>query len=221
MLKKLVLLLSQNNNAMTDYHDYLIVLSPPEHIIENVKKLKDFSYSLIGEYDSHYTQAHITIQYWPAKKPTWIEPLVPKLERELQTLPQAILNIDGFSFVEQQGLPAIYAGLKQTPLTDIWFKCLRSFFNRSYFTPYVTIAKNISQDALEKLCPHFKHIDWREQFKIDKLTILRRETIGYNKTYKVFKEIKFNQNLDFYEFTGAIAWALPVNRVNPQQICLF
>ena len=223
MLKILVLLFSQNSDIMTAYHDYLIVLLPSEGVAKKVQKLKDFSYSLIGEYDSHYAEAHITVQYWPAKKSTWVEPLIPKLERELQTLPPVLLTVDGFDIFGQQDHQTIYAALCLTPLTDIWFKQLRNFFNRADFKPCVTIAKSIPAAAFAKLWPCIKNLEWKEQFEVEKLTVLRRETIGYNKSYKVFKEIPFNRNLNFYETTNSKLAVPPLasNKRNYPQISLF
>src|SRR5258708_16656484 len=114
---------------MTGYQDYLIVLPPPESIISGVKKLKDFSFKKIGEYESRYSKAHITIQPWPRKKPEWIEPLIPRPVRDLQSLPPVILDINGFAFFDQQDFQTIYAKLNSTPLTKVWFKLLRKFFN--------------------------------------------------------------------------------------------
>jgi 2'-5' RNA ligase len=208
---------------MTGYHDYLIMLSPPDSIISGVKKLKDFSFSRIGEYQSRYSKAHITVQPWPRKKPVWIEPLIPKLVRDLQTLPPVILDINGFGFFDQQETATIYAKLTSTPLTKIWFKTLRRFFSNENSEPHITIARNLPKETFKELWPYFKNLQWNEQFKVDKLTILRREMIGHDKIYKVFKEIPFNKNLDFYAYTTARIKtpASLLNKVNMQQISLF
>lgn len=208
---------------MTGYQDYLIVLSPPENIIGSVKKLKDFSFSKIGGYDSHYSKAHITIQPWPRKKPVWIEPLVPKLVRDLQTLPPITLNISGFAYFDQQDYKTIYAKLNSTPATKIWFNTLRRFFSNENSAPHITIARSLPNEGFDKLWPHFKNMPWNEQFKVDKLTILRREMIGHEKMYRVFKEIPFNNKLDLETFANSKLKAqfLSLNKVNTQQISLF
>jgi len=216
-------LFSQKQLAMTGYQDYLIVLSPPENIISRVKKLKDFSYNEIGEYESHYSKAHITVQPWPRKKPVWIEPLIPKLVRDLQTLPPVILDINGFGYFDHQDNPTIYAKLTSTPSTKIWFKSLRRFFAAENSEPHITITRSIPTDDFAKLWPQFKNLQWKEQFTVDKLTILRREMIGHDKIYKVFKEIPFNNKLDFHAFANAKLKAplSALNKVNIQQISLF
>ncbi|HWZ04235.1 MAG TPA: 2'-5' RNA ligase family protein [Mucilaginibacter sp.] len=208
---------------MTGYHDYLILLTPPDSIINNVKKLKEQSFITIGEYESHYSKAHITVQPWPRKRPVWVEPLLPKLERDLQTLPPLVMDINGFDFFDQQESQTIYTKLTSTPATKLWFKLLRRFFNTPPFEPHITITRNIPHDNFKQLWPHFKTLQWNERFSIDKLTILRRETIGYDKTFKIFKEIPFNKKLDFFEFTAAKLKqpALSLNKKDDKQFSLF
>jgi len=187
---------------MTGYHDYLIILTPPENIVNYVRSLKDFSAGIIGEYDSRFSKAHITVQPWPRKRPVWIEPLIPKLERDLQTLPPLIADLNGFDYFDQQEQQTIYAKLVSTPQTKVWFKLLRKFFSTPPFEPHMTIARSIPNESFKKLWPNFKNRPFTGQLQIDKLTILRRETIGYDKTYKVFKEIPFNHRLNFNEFAN-------------------
>jgi 2'-5' RNA ligase len=208
---------------MTGYYDYLIVLSPSENIVNRVKKLKGFSLKKIGEYESLYSKAHITVQYWPRKKPLWVEPLIPKLERELQLLPPVDLTINGFDFFNQHSSKTIYAKLRSTALIDVWFKQLRKYFNTRSFEPHITITKSITDEAFAKLWPTFKNLAWEEQFIVDKLTILKRATIGYDRDYKVFKEMHFNQKLDFNAFTSAKLkkMTFPVTKTGAQQISLF
>jgi len=208
---------------MTGYQDYLIVLTPPESINTIVKNLKDFSYHKIGEYESRHSKPNITVQPWPRKRAVWIEPLIPKLVRDLQGLPPLVMDISGFDFFDQQDRQTIYVKLNTTALTKVWFKLLRRFFNTPPFEPHITIARNITIDDFKKLWPDFKSREWNAQFQVDKLTILRRESIGHDKSYKIFKEIPFNHRLDFYDFgnTRLKPQLFPVNKVNTQQISLF
>ncbi|WP_428331408.1 2'-5' RNA ligase family protein [Mucilaginibacter sp.] len=208
---------------MTGYHDYLIVLSPSLSVAKSVESAKNLCFKKIGEYNSHYAKAHITIQRWPRKRQEWIEPMIPKLERELKSLPPVLLDIDGFDFFDHQTNPTIYAKLNSTPLTQVWFKHLRRFFSKPDFEPHITIARSIPNEDFFKIWPYFKHSVWNEPFKVDKLTILRREMIGHDKSYKLFKEIAFNSRLNFYDFANSRLKApiLSLNKVNSQQINLF
>lgn len=208
---------------MTAYQDYLIVLSPPEDICNKVKDLKNFSFNTIGEYDGRYSKAHISVQYWPRKKPVWIEPLIPKLERDLQRLSPVTLNINGFGHFDHQQTATIYAKLQNTPSTALWFKLLRRFFNTGDFEPHITVARTIPKDAFNRLWPHLKDVNWNQEFKIDKLTILSREMIGHDKSYHAVKEIQFNTRLNFNDF-AAMKLKTPAgltNSTNIQQVSLF
>ncbi len=208
---------------MTGYHDYLIVLTPAESIISDVKDLKNFSAAMIGDFESRHSKAHISVQYWPRKKPEWIDPLLPKLERDLQTLSPVVLDINGFDFFDEQYNPTIYARINYNLSVEAWFKQLRKYFNKSDAIPHITIVKSIPNTTFNKLWPHFKNREWNRQMKIDKLTILRRETIGSENNYEVFKEIPFNPRLDFYAFTNAKlkAQTTPIKTVSTQQFSLF
>lgn len=208
---------------MIGYYDYMIVLSPSENIVNRVKKLKGFSFNKIGEHENYNSKANIVIQYWPRKKPLWVEPLIPKLEREIQLLPAAILDINGFNFFNRQGNKTVYAKLKSSPLVDVWFKQLRKYFNKPAFEPHITIAESITDDAFNALWPSFKNLHWEEQFSVDKLIILKREAIGYDRNYKVFKEIYFNHKLDFSTFASAKIKRplLAGSKFSAQQISLF
>jgi len=208
---------------MTHYQDYLVLLSPPENINATIKSLKHFAGGIIGDFEGQNAKANIVVQPLPRKKPVWIEPLMPKLERELQTLPPVELEINGFAYFDQQEFQTIYAKLNSTPATKLWFKLLRKFFNTPPFEPHITIARNVPHEYFKMLWPHFKDQPFNARFKVDRLTILRRETIGYNKTYLVYKEMPFNHRLDFAAFTRAkLKSPAPViNRNDEQQISLF
>lgn len=208
---------------MTGYQDYLIVLTPSNNVCKRIKRIKEDSAAIIGDYDSRHSKAHISIQQWPRKKPIWIDALMPKLERELLTLPPLTVNINGFDFFHHEENPTIYARLEQNPGTLVWFKHLKRFFSGGSFIPHITIARNLSSPTFKKLWPYLNKQIWSEEFKVDKLTILRRDMIGYDKSYKIFKELPFNRRLDFNTFVNSkLKTPPPLEKtVNPAQFSLF
>jgi 2'-5' RNA ligase len=216
-------LVSLNFKAMTGYQDYLIILAPSAEVTQQVKKLKLSSAAVIGEYEGLFSKAHITVQPWMRKKPVWVGPLIPKLERDLQNLPPITLTIDGFDYFDQHETATIYAKLASTPQTKVWFKTLRRYFNTPPFEPHITIARSINKDNFNKLWPHFKNKQWRHEFKVDQLTILRREHIGYDKSYKIYKEMPFNPRINFDEFANLKLKTplLTINKTSTQQFSLF
>ena len=208
---------------MTSYQDYLIVLTPSDSVCKRVKRFKDDSAAIVGDYDSRRSKAHISIQQWPRKKPVWIDTLMPKLERELLTLPPLTIGINGFDFFHHEENPTIYARLEQTPGTAIWFKHLKRFFSGGGFVPHITIARSLPAPAFKKLWPYVSKQQWQEEFKVDKLTILCREMIGHDKSYRIYKELPFNRRLDFDTFVNSkLKTAEPVEKpVSTQQFSLF
>ena len=208
---------------MTGYQDYLIVLTPSDSVCKRIKRVKDDSAGMIGNYDGRHSKAHISIQQWPRKKPVWIDALLPKLERELLTLPPLVTAIAGFDFFHHEENPTIYARLNKSQASDVWFKHLKRFFSGGTFVPHITIARNLPAPAFQRLWPYISKQEWQEEFKIDKLTILRREMIGHDKTYHVYKELPFNRRLDFNTFANSKLKASPVaeKKANSSQFSLF
>lgn len=185
---------------MTGYQDYLIVLTPSDSVCKRIKRFKSDGGSIIGNYEARHSKAHITIQQWPRKKQAWIDALLPKLERELLSLPALTTSVTGFDFFHHEENPTIYASLEQSPATAIWYKHLKRFFSGGSFIPHITIARGIPTAAFKKLWPYFSKQEWKEEFKVDKLTILRRDMIGHDRSYKVYKEIPFNRRMDLNTF---------------------
>lgn len=208
---------------MTGYQDYLIILSPPDEVSEQVKRLKYSSSTVIGKYDSLFSKAHISIQPWMRKKPEWVAPLIPKLQRDLQNLPPISLSINGFAYFDQQETATIYAKLVSTPATKAWFKSLRKYFNTPPFEPHITIARSISKEKFNKLWPYFNGRQWQQEFKVERLTILCREHIGYHQRYKIYREMPFNPRISFDDFTQMKLKAphLLINKASSQQFSLF
>ena len=208
---------------MTGYHDYLLMLSPAESVLNSVKQLKNSCARVIGEYESRYSKAHITVRYCPRKNSSWIAPMIAKLTVDLQKLSPVILDINGFSFFKNYTNATIYAKLNSSPATAGWLKLLGKYVNKNDITPHITIAKNIPGKAFNKLWPYFENLEWNEQLKINKLTILRRETIGHDKSYKVYIEIPFNRRYDFYNFANSKPKLPPITsiKVGSEQFSLF
>jgi 2'-5' RNA ligase len=208
---------------MTGYQDYLLVLTPSDSVCKRIKRLKEDSAAIIGDYEGKYSKAHISIQQWPRKKPVWIDALLPKLERELLTLPPLVTGINGFDFFHHEENPTIYARLEQNQATALWFKHLKRFFSGGSFVPHITIARSLPAPAFKKLWPYINKQEWQEEFKVDKLTILRRDMIGHDKNYRVYKELPFNRRLDFNTFINSkLKTPAPAEKpVNPAQFSLF
>jgi len=176
---------------MTGYKDYLIILSPPYKIGEQVKKFKQSSARLIGDFEGMHGKAHITLKALRRQKPFWTEPMFAQLEKELSLIEPFTLQVNGFATFLPADFTTIYAAIKSTPEMEDWFKRLRKCLNEKKAVPHITIARQIPNAQAKKLWPKFKDRPWNEKFEVKRLTILHRETFGSSKSWEAFKEIPF------------------------------
>jgi 2'-5' RNA ligase len=176
---------------MTGYKDYLIILSPPQNIGEQVKKFKQAAARLIGDFEGMHGKAHITLKALARQKPFWTEPLFAQLEKELSLIEPFTLQINNFAHFLPTDFTTIYAAIQSTPAMEDWFKRLRKCLDEKKSVPHITIARQIPNEQAKKLWPKFKDRVWNEPFEVNKLTILHRETYGYEKKWSKFMEIPF------------------------------
>jgi 2'-5' RNA ligase len=208
---------------MSDYKDYMILLSPPEEINTQVKKFKQASKRLIGEFESMHSKAHISLKNMRRQKEHWIVPIFEQLEKELSLIEPMTLQINGFSTFLPTDFTTIYAAIKSTPEMEDWFKRIRKSLNEKKTVPHITIARQIPNALARKLWPKFKERQWDDEFEIDKLTILQRETFGSDKHWKPFKEIRFRGTYD-YNYVMQVKKmkeSKVIKDIDDQQISLF
>ncbi|WP_461452702.1 2'-5' RNA ligase family protein [Mucilaginibacter sp.] len=182
---------------MTGYKDYLIILSPPKNIGDQVKKFKQASARLIGDFEGMHGKAHITLKALRRQKPFWTEPLFAQLEKELSLIEPMILQINNFAIFLPTNFTTIYAAIKSTTEMEDWFKRIRKSLNEKKAVPHITIARQVPNALAKKLWPKFKDRHWDDEFEIDRLTILQRETFAGSKHWEPFKEIRFRGNADY------------------------
>lgn len=176
---------------MEAYKDYLIILTPPAAIAEQVKKFKQSSARLIGDFEGMHSKAHLTMKRLARQKPFWTEPLFQQLEKELSLLEPVTLQLNGFATFLPTDYTTIYAAIKSAPPMEDWFKRLRKCLNEKKSVPHITIARQVPNDKAKKLWLKFKDRRWNDEFELKRLTILQRESYGYDKAWKLFNEIPF------------------------------
>jgi 2'-5' RNA ligase len=195
LLKILAILNFNKTVAIKMYEDYLMLLSPPESVKYEISRYKRASRNIIGQYKSVYSPAHITIQNLYRQKAFAAEPAILAMEKKLTTMLPIFLIIDGFDYFDHGGKSmTIYARIKSTPATTMWFGLLKKNINSKIsFNPHITIARDIPAHDFYKLWPKFTGRKIIEPFLIDKLTITRRETYGYDSKWKFYKDIYFKK----------------------------
>lgn len=176
---------------MESYKDYLLILTPAKSIKEQVKVLKNEVEDLISIYESRHSQAQIVVKALHRQKPFFTEPLFLQMEKELSLIEPFTLQLNGFATFLPTDFTTIYAAIKSTPEMEDWFKRLRRILTEKKAVPHITIARQVPNDKAKKLWPKFKNRKWDETFEVTSLVILQRETFGYDKYWKPFKEILF------------------------------
>src|SRR6478609_11279210 len=131
---------------MSHYADFLILLSPPETVKNEIDRYKRATAKLIGDYKSMGSPAHISVDNMPRQKPFLTEPAIERMESKMKSMPPVLLHLDGFRFFEHlHGRMTVYASIKETPSTENWFRLLMKNINvKKAFVPHVTIARDIS-----------------------------------------------------------------------------
>ncbi|TWR31230.1 2'-5' RNA ligase family protein [Mucilaginibacter pallidiroseus] len=182
---------------MTFYNDYLVLLSPPTAIKNEIDRYKRATARLIGDYKSRYSPAHISVDTMPRQKPFYIEPVIDRLEYKIARMPPVLLHLDGFAFFEHlHGKMTVYASLKNTPSTDSWFTLLAKELGiKKAFTPHITIARDITGEQFNLLWPVIRHKKLAEPFWINELTICKRDTFSGPRTWQHFKRYAFKNDM--------------------------
>ena len=206
---------------MTGYKDYMIILSPPANINEQVKKFRQSTARLIGDFEGMHGKAHITLKRMLRQKPVWTEPLFVQLEKELSLIEPITLHINGFATFLPTDFTTIYAAIKSTPGMEDWFKRLRKSLSEKKAVPHITIARQIPNELAKKLWPKFKDRPWSDEFEISRLTILEKETYGYDKAWKHYRDITFRGDARLNVLMDKKKAVREVRDVDENQISLF
>ena len=168
-----------NISVMRGYYDYFLLLSPSEHIDEVVQQHKQYAAKIIGHYPSEHSKAHISLDQMIRQKSFISVPVLDLLKKGMRSLPPIELTVDGFDYFNSgDDYKTIFAKLRNDHNTTSWFKQIKKFMPHKRFSvPHITICRNIPTSDFELLWPYFKGIEWVENFKVEELTILQRETL--------------------------------------------
>lgn len=184
---------------MRMYEDYLMLLSPPDVIKQEIARYKKASAKLIGAYKSMDSPAHISILHLERQKPFMTDKNTGLIETGLNALPPVLLHVDGFRyFAHLHNRMTIYAHIRSTPSVEEWFKQLKTILRiRKTLVPHITIARDIPENDFNILWPNFQHKQMMEPFWINELKIVKRETFGYSPKWEAFKTFRFKNPAGF------------------------
>jgi 2'-5' RNA ligase len=191
---------------MTMYEDYLLLLSPPEAIKQEISRYKKASAKLIGNYKSMDSPAHISVQHLERQMAFAAENNLLKLENSLNEMPPVLLHIDGFKyFTHLHSKMTIYAHIRITPAVDEWFALLKKKLKiRKTVIPHITITRDIPENDFNLLWPNFRHKKLVEPFWVNELKMLKRETFAPSLQWIPFKVFEFKRTKEFANTAEAI-----------------
>lgn len=178
---------------MKNYADFMILLSPPDQVKALVRDHKLHAAKIIGNYESMHSIAHISIKKMHRQKSFLTTPLILGLNIKLATIPPVTLTIDGFDYFNHgEDFKTIYAKISSTPEITQWFKTLKKHLNiKEFMVPHITIARNIPVSDFNQLWPHFKALKWNENFTVNELTVLEKETFAPFAKWNLFTTLPF------------------------------
>ena len=178
---------------MKNYADFMILLSPPDKVKTLVRDHKLHAAQIIGNYESMHSIAHISIKKMHRQKSFLTTPLILGLNTKLTAIPPVTLAIDGFDYFNHgEDYKTIYAKIHSTPEITQWFKTLKKHLNiKEFMVPHITIARNIPVSDFNKLWPYFKAIKWSDNFTVNELTVLQKETFAPFAKWELFSTLPF------------------------------
>ncbi len=182
---------------MTSYKDYFLLLSPGEQVNKTIKLCKILTKSIIDDFPSVNSSAHISIRRYLRQKPYVIESAIDRLEAKINRIPCANLQIENFNFfVHPHDKVTFYAAIKPTFQVDNWLSKITACVQipANSVTPHITIARTIQVDSFYKVWPKFYNKSYREDFIIDRLLILEKETLNPESKWRIYRELKFDKS---------------------------
>jgi 2'-5' RNA ligase len=186
--------------------EYFFLINPPDRIDYQISRLKKSCAKHVGNFYGMKSKAHISFGKFideeerPGQMSIIMRDCLHLIERGISTLPSCDLTIDGFNFFNHgQKFRSIYATIKLDDDTLTWFNAVKEqlLIDRD-LTPHITIARKISIEAFNILWPYFQQLEFKDSFKAECMTILRRE---FGKTYMSYE--KFGEFLFFNKPTTA------------------
>jgi len=178
---------------MATYQDALLAFNTSDGIEKEVFGFKQEIGSIIGNFPSIHSKAHLTVCYIPYKEEYYINTIISFLENRFSDIPPVELNIRGFNYFSQgNNTKTIYAAIESSNSIKMWFNELNKHIKiKSTFTPHVTIARSTDDERHRLLWPKFKNLEFNDSFTPTGITVLVRDSLDTSSTYQFNKFLKF------------------------------
>jgi 2'-5' RNA ligase len=179
--------------------DYLIMLSLPDRIDNQIKLYKKSCAKHIGKFKGLYAQGHISFGIFRDESAKPLQPshnmaeYLEAISNVFNDIEPRKLYIKDFAFFSHgPRFKTIYAAVIMDNHTKDWFARIDAKLKVNKQTvPHITIAKNIPVEQFDILWPFFKNINYEEAFYCEELTILQKDVTNPDNIYRPYKKIPF------------------------------
>lgn len=172
---------------------FLNLISLPDDADKNIKRFKRACAKHIGDFPSVNSRAHISFDRLVFDTDVSYKAVDHKMfydvvESILSNVPAIGLKITGFNFFNHGAHHrTIYAAIELDAVTMRWFDFVKKvFLQKDRIIPHITIARNISVDAFNKLWPYFQNLKYSDSFDVEEITILCKDS-GSQGPYQIYK----------------------------------
>lgn len=154
--------------------DYLLVITPSEELIAEVKKLKRIAFEMIGPFHSFNSKAHITINHYYDRNALYFDDRVTTYRNMISRIDSFDITVCNFNFFEHQNTFTIYAKVDLNPnITTTFLKFRKVFGADVRNTPHVTIAKGLSANQFKVLWAFFENLKYECSFYTEEIVVLK------------------------------------------------
>ncbi|GAB3931751.1 hypothetical protein GCM10028827_29200 [Mucilaginibacter myungsuensis] len=156
--------------------------------MKDIKGLKAEIATLIGDFDSRKSKAHITIRPEEPRSGRQFPNYLKDMERVLRQLPPIQLRTNGFEAFPNNGM--IFVKFDLDDYIKRWFELLNEYLSvRSRIMPHITLAKGLLSDDFINAWSMLKGREYQREFVINHLLILERDV--ETSQFKPLKKIYF------------------------------
>jgi hypothetical protein len=183
---------------MLSYADYLIVISLPDDVKNQIGRYKRASVNLIGEFEGIQRTPYLIITHQVRCKPFLVQPAIDLMAKRISTMPPIELQINGFGNCSKgYNAKSIYAQIAVNEKVNNWFKLLNKQIGlkTTNAVPHIPLVPNIPLTAFNKLWPNLVNKPLITPFTVNSLTILHRDTFADYCEWALYKELTFGNRL--------------------------
>ncbi|WP_188417515.1 hypothetical protein [Mucilaginibacter galii] len=166
-------------------------MEPKDPVIRYVASCKAYVNTLIGNFDSQHSKAHLTIWDDSNTHPYAMEVYISKIQSKINNFPPVELKLNGFSSFNNEGLKTIFVAIKELNDTDNWFKELYSLLGKPERKPHITVCKSLNDIQYKLLWEVYKNKNYVDSFIPKCLTILMLDAYDAHPRWQEYKKLPF------------------------------